>query len=277
MYNIRLIIEYNGAAFQGWQQQPALRTVESELKRVLSLVLREEIRVVYAAGRTDSGVHARGQVVNFLVTEMPDLRRLRFSVSNILKNDLAVLAADTVPLDFRARKHALSRRYSYRLDNRDTPLVLDHTRSWHVPMRLDLAAMRRSAAVVLGEHDFTSFRGAKCAAKSPVKKILESELIVEGSCITYRIVGTGFLKYMVRNIVGTMVEIGRGIRPADAMEAILAARDRRAAGMTAPAYALCLDSVLYPPDLSELSPAPFGLLAECDIAPGGETDGEGAC
>lgn len=250
MYNIRLIIEYNGAAFHGWQHQPGLRTVESELKRVLPMVLREDVRVVYAAGRTDAGVHARGQVVNFLVSQRPDLRRLRFSVSSILKNDLAVLAADLVPLDFRARKHARARQYSYRIDNRDAPLVLDYTRAWHVPTPLNLEAMRQSATVILGKHDFSSFRGAKCASTSPVKEILESELISEGPRITYRIVGTGFLKYMVRNIVGTMVEIGRGILPPDAMQDILAARDRREAGMTAPAYALCLDWVRYPPELA---------------------------
>ncbi|MFM1847037.1 MAG: hypothetical protein RL417_511 [Pseudomonadota bacterium] len=256
MYNIRLIIEYNGAAFQGWQQQPGLRTVESELKRILSVVLREEVRVVYAAGRTDAGVHARGQVVNFVVRDMPDLRRLRFSVSSLLKNDLAVLSADTVPLEFRARKHAIARQYSYRIDNRDVPLVLDHSRVWHVPMRLNLEAMKRAAAVVLGEHDFTSFRGAKCAAKTPVKRILESELSIEGKMLTYRVVGHGFLKYMVRNIVGTMVEIGRGMRPADAMESILNARDRRRAGVTAPAYALYLDWVRYPDHLAPTSMEP---------------------
>ncbi len=254
MYNIRLIIEYNGAAFQGWQYQPGLRTVESELKRVLAVVLRQDIRVVYAAGRTDAGVHARGQVVNFLVPDLPDLRRLRFSVSSLLKQDLAVLTADLVPLDFRARKHAIARQYSYRIDNRDTPLVLDYSRVWHVPMQLDIAAMQRAAAMLTGEHDFTSFRGAKCASKSPIKRVLESELTEQGSLLTYRIVGTGFLKYMVRNIVGTLVEIGRGTLPADSIGEILAARDRRAAGMTAPPYALCLDWVRYPPELS-LRPA----------------------
>lgn len=250
MYNVRLIIEYNGAAFQGWQQQPGVRSVEAELKRVLSLVLREEIRTVYAAGRTDSGVHARGQVVNFLVQHEPDLRRLRFSVSSLLKNDLAVLAADFVPLDFRARMQAIARQYSYRIDNRDAPLVLDYSRVWHVPMKLDRAAMTRAAAAVLGEHDFTSFRGSKCASKSPIKKILESELIIDGSLLTYRVVGTGFLKYMVRNIVGTIVEIGRGLKPADSMAAIVAARDRRKGGMTAPAFALSLDWVRYPEALA---------------------------
>jgi len=248
VYNIRLIIEYNGAAFHGWQQQPGLRTVESELKRVLPLILREEVGVVYAAGRTDAGVHARGQVVNFIVTQKPDLRRLRFSVSSLLKNDLAVLAADFVPLDFRARRDAISRQYSYRIDNRDAPLVLDYTRVWHVPIALDLDAMRNSAAELLGEHDFTSFRGAKCASKSPIKNILESELSVDGPRITYRIVGTGFLKYMVRNIVGTLVQIGQGFLRADAMSEILAARDRRAAGMTAPAHGLYLDWVRYRPE-----------------------------
>ena len=256
MYNVRLIIEYNGAAFHGWQHQPGLRTVESELKRVLSLVLREEIRVVYAAGRTDAGVHAKGQVVNFLVSAPPDLRRLRFAVSSILKNDLAVLTADFVPLDFRARKSALARQYSYRIENRDTPLVLDHTRVWHVPMALDIPAMARAAEAVIGHHDFTSFRGTQCAARSPLKTVLESELVVTGTMLTYRVVGTGFLKYMVRNIVGAIVEIGRGLKPVDSMGAILAARNRRAAGVTAPAYALYLDWVRYPQNIALHGPDP---------------------
>lgn len=245
MYNVRLTIEYDGARFQGWQHQPGLRTVESELKRVLTVVLRETISVVYAAGRTDAGVHAKGQVVNFLVSQPPDLRRLRFAVSSLLKHDLAVLTADFVPLRFRARKHAVARQYTYRIDNREAPLVLDYARVWHVPMRLDIPAMVRAAATIVGQHDFTSFRGAKCAARSPLKTVLESALEVSGTTLTYRVVGTGFLKYMVRNIVGTMVEIGRGLKPVDSMGEIVARRDRRAAGMTAPAYALCLDWVRY--------------------------------
>lgn len=247
MANIRLVIEYDGSHFCGWQQQPDVRTVQEELQRVLTTILREPIAPLYAAGRTDSGVHARRQVVNFYTTGMPDLKRILHSVSRIFRGQLSVLSVDVVADEFNARRHAVRKQYIYRIINRVTPPVLDRGKVWHVSAELDIEQMRRAAAALVGRHDFTSMRGARCAAHSPVKEILESELLVAAPYLTYRVVAAGFLKQMVRNIVGTLVAFGRGSAKLGSMEEILAARDRKLAGVTAPGYGLTLDWVEYPP------------------------------
>jgi len=248
VYNVRLIIEYHGAEFHGWQFQPGLRTVQGELHRVLEVVVRQKIGALHAAGRTDSGVHARGQVVTFRVPEAPEMRRLKYSVSSLFRGDLAVRSADLVPYHFHPRRSAVSRQYSYRIVNRDSPLVLDLGRAWHIIQRLDVAAMSRAAAMLEGEHDFSSFRGAGCTVKNPVKRIFESGCHVTGEDLHYRIRGTGFLRHMVRNIVGSLVAIGRGQHPPEWILDLMARRDRRAGARMAPAQGLYLDEVEYPPE-----------------------------
>ena len=244
MPNIRFVLEYDGSGFCGWQKQPGLRSIEGELQRAIETVLRLKIDHVTAAGRTDSGVHARGQVVNFRVPELPDLSRLQRGVSALLRRELAVLSAEVVPDTFHARFSACRKQYSYSILHRQVPPVLERGRVWFVALPLDVPAMMQAASELIGERDFSSFRGANCTQKSPVKEIFESAVTVHGEQIVYRVVGSGFLKQMVRNIVGTLVAIGKG-QARGSMREILEARDRGAAGMTAPAYGLCLDWVSY--------------------------------
>ena len=246
MANIRLILEYNGAGFHGWQVQPGMRTVESELKRVLQIVLREEIGTLYASSRTDSGVHARGQVVNFHIPREPDLRRLMNSVSHLLKNELSVVSASVVPDGFHSRKNALRKRYVYTMLHRDAPPVLEYGRVWHISSALDIERMRREAQALIGTHDFSSLRDSDCNARSPVKTIESIQIEDVGTTITISVIGSGFLKHMVRNIVGTLVEFGRGVARVNSMHELLQLKDRRRAGATAPAHGLCLDWVEYP-------------------------------
>ena len=243
MPNIRMTIEYDGAHFHGWQTQPGLRTVQSELQRVLEMVLRQKIDYVLAAGRTDCGVHARGQVVNFHLPAIPDLRRLKYSVSNILKGELAVLGIDVVEDSFHATRCARRKQYSYYIINREVPLVLDYGKAWHVSYTLDREKMIETAECLLGKHDFSSFRGAACNARTPVKEIFASKILIDGQNIIYRVIGSGFLKQMVRTIVGTIVDIGRG--RLTNMQEILQARSRVVAGVTAPPQGLFLDWVEY--------------------------------
>jgi tRNA pseudouridine38-40 synthase len=244
--NVRLIVEYDGSRFHGWQIQPGLRTIEGELERVISLVLRETIHPIYASGRTDAGVHARRQVVNFHTTAAePDLLRLSHSISNLLRGELAVLAADIVPDDFNSRYSAKSKQYSYHILNRFGPAVLDRGRCWYVGSPLDVERMHREAQTLVGEHDFTSFRGSGCHATTAVKTIFESEVYREGDRIVYRVVGSGFLKHMIRNIAGTLVALAQGRLAYASMQAVLDAKDRRVGGMTAPAHGLFLDWVDY--------------------------------
>ena len=245
MLNIRLIIEYDGAGFHGWQKQGDLRTIQVELGRVLSVILRREVGTLHVAGRTDSGVHARGQVVTFKCEEVPDLRRLAQGVSHLMKGEVAVLSAQVVPDSFHPGRDSTHKQYTYAILTRDAPAVLDARRVWHVHRRLNLALMRECASQMVGEHDFTSFQDSDCCAKSPIKTIYSSQLIVEGDLLLYRVVGSGFLKQMVRNITGTLVDIGRGTLKTQSCTEILRQLDRRKAGMTAPAHGLCLDWVSY--------------------------------
>lgn len=242
--NIKLVLEYNGAGFCGWQAQPGMRTVETELRRVLEVVLREKIGPIQASGRTDSGVHARGQVINFKLENAPDLGRLARAVSSLLRHEVTVHSAEIVPDDFHSRRSARSKQYTYTIYTRNCPPVLDRERVWFVPRKLDLAAMKAAATQLIGLHDFSSFRDSECGAPDPEKEIFESELRVDLPYLYYRVVGDGFLKQMVRNIVGTLVAVGDG-RLALSIPELFAARDRKLAGVTAPAHGLCLDWVSY--------------------------------
>ena len=247
MPNIKLIVEYDGAGFHGWQKQGELRTVQTELGRALSIVLRAPVGSLHAAGRTDSGVHARGQVVSFRFPEVPDLRKLAQGVSHILKGELSVVSAEVVPDDFHPGKSATHKQYTYSILNRATPAVLDARRVWHVHRTLNLEFMQRCAGEVIGTFDYSTFRDSECCAKSPIKTIYSSELVKEGEMLYYRVIGSGFLKQMVRNIVGTLVDLGRGTLKANSISELLELKDRRKAGVTAPAHGLCLEWVSYDP------------------------------
>ena len=255
MPNVRLVIEYDGSGFHGWQRQPGLRTIQGELERVLRIVLREDIPVVHSAGRTDAGVHARAQVVNFLVSNYPDLDRLRLSVSSLLRGEVTVLRADIVPNNFHSRRSSEYKQYSYHILNRPCPPSIDKGRVWHVAYDLDVGLMQEEAQEFIGTHDFSSFRGQDCTQVSPVKEILESDVSASGSYIVYRVIGRGFLKQMVRIMVGTIVGRGRHhswIRP---VKEILEAKSRHMAGKTAPPCGLYLDWVKYPEPLNLIEAA----------------------
>jgi tRNA pseudouridine38-40 synthase len=254
MLNVRLVLEYDGSRFSGWQMQPGQRTIQEELHRVLEVVARRKIHTLYVSGRTDAGVHARGQVINFLLDcppeEAPDLFRLSYSVSSLMRGEVAVVHADYVPLEFHARNSADSKQYSYRMVVRDAPAVLDYHRAWKLGPGVDVARMAQEAKAIVGTHDFSSVRATDCSAKHAIREVLESEIIFEPPYVTYRVVGRGFLKQMVRSLVGTLVGLARGQLADTSMAEILAAKDRQKGGVTAPAYGLYLDWVRYPEPFS---------------------------
>lgn len=245
MPNIKMIIEYDGSSFHGWQCQQGLRTIQGELHRVLELVTREKISVVHASGRTDAGVHASAQVVSFKVEKELDLQRLQHAVSSLLRGEVGVLSVEVAPDDFHPRGSARRKQYSYIILNRPAPPTFDRGKVWHVTASLDVTRMAKEARSLVGKHDFTSLRNAGCNAVSTVKEIYSSEIVREGDCLIYSVSGTGFLKQMVRNIVGTLVQMGRGEFEGTSMMDILEKKDRREAGVTAPAYGLFLDWVKY--------------------------------
>jgi tRNA pseudouridine38-40 synthase len=243
---LKLLVEYDGTDYLGWQLQPDGPTIQGVLERALAVALREPVRV-RAAGRTDTGVHARGQVVTAPVTTPPDnLGRLLRSLNALTPDDVAVRGAELVDDDFDPRRHAKSRLYEYRILASPTSSAFWRRTAWHVLVPLDAGAMATAAAALVGEHDFSAFCGADSEpVLSTVRRVLVSELCRDDECLVYRIEATAFLKHMVRNIVGTLVEIGRGDRPASGMVEILASRDRRRAGETCPPHGLTLMAVRY--------------------------------
>ncbi|MHB1846712.1 MAG: tRNA pseudouridine(38-40) synthase TruA [Deltaproteobacteria bacterium] len=245
---VRLTVAYDGTAFAGWQLQPRQRTVQGVLEAALQRLVGEPVRAT-AAGRTDAGVHAEGQVVSHPLPHGRALPAKAFvqGLNGFLPEDLAVREAAFVPGGFDARRSARGKRYRYLVWNRPTRCPLRRTTHWQLFQRLDSAAMQRAARAFEGEHDFSAFRAADCPAKTTVRRLdLVRIAPREASELEIEVRGTAFLKHMVRNIVGTLVEIGRGKRPEDDVPRLLRGRDRRRAGPTAPAHGLCLMEVYYP-------------------------------
>jgi tRNA pseudouridine38-40 synthase len=244
---LRLTVEYEGTRYLGWQLQPGGPTVQGELERALQTVLREPVRV-RGAGRTDAGVHAAGQVATARLSRPPpDLGRLRRSLNALLPADVAVREVATVDDAFDPRRHARSRVYEYRILNTPAPSPFWRRWAWHVLAPLDVAAMDAAAQHLLGEHDFAAFRGADAreTPRTTVRRVCESRVRPAPPLLVYRVEATAFLKHMVRNVVGTLVEIGAGERSRDAMGGLLAGRDRTRAGATAPPHGLTLVEVRY--------------------------------
>ena len=237
MRTVKLIVEYNGSNFHGWQKQPGLRTVQGELERVLSIILRRPSGPIHAAGRTDAGVHARGQVVTFRTEdEGLELFRVSQGVSHLMRGELSVISADFVASDFHPGISSTHKQYSYRILNRATPAVLESHLMWHVADEIEWEPLQREIQVLVGQHNFSSFRDSTCAAATPVKTIYVTSLVRTGDITTFTVVGSGFLKQMVRNIVGTVVDLGRGRIRGRTMQEILA-----------PPHGLCMDWVSYEP------------------------------
>ena len=246
MTRYRLTLEYDGGGFVGWQRQDNGPSIQQALEEAVEAFCGERVDAV-AAGRTDAGVHALGQVVHLDLErpQAPDV--LRDAVNHYLRPvAVAVLEAAEVPDDFHARFAAVGRVYRYRIISRRSPLTLERGRAWWTPSPLAAEPMEEAARLLVGEHDFTSFRASECQAKSPVKTLdaLEVQRLGEEICVTAR--ARSFLHHQVRNMVGTLVLAGKGKwRPAE-VRAALDARDRTAAGPTAPAEGLYLVNVSYP-------------------------------
>ncbi|MBJ6751976.1 tRNA pseudouridine(38-40) synthase TruA [Geomonas anaerohicana] len=250
MRNIKLIIEYDGTAYAGWQVQPNGLTIQEVMEKALAKMLGEHA-TLHASGRTDAGVHARGMVACFKTERTMPLRAFREGLNSLLPSDIAVREAAEVPLDFHARFNAQAKHYRYTmlLDDLRSPLVR-HT-AWRVKGKLDIEAMRAACKLFVGEHDFAAFRGANCAAKTTVRRIYSMELAQEGRLLHLDINGSGFLKNMVRIITGTLIEVGQGRLSAADVAHLLKGGDRQNAGMTVPPQGLCLMQVFYPPQSGE--------------------------
>ena len=260
---ISLGVEYDGSRFQGWQTQPAANTVQDAIQAALAQIAGEPVSVV-CAGRTDSGVHAREQVVHFdCAVERPDSAWVR-GVNGFLSEAIAVLWARRVPADFHARYSARSRTYRYVLMSRAVrPALAARFVGWtHSP--LDVDAMSEAARHLLGEHDFSAFRSSECQAKTPVRIIHELELEQRGERIDFVVRANAFLHHMVRNIVGSLVHVGKGACAPGWVREVLHSRNRGRAAATFAAEGLYLESVEYDPSwqLPQASHAPIAAPLE---------------
>ena len=245
MKRVRLLIEYDGGPFVGWQRQPDMPSVQGELEKA-AYELNHTETVVQGAGRTDAGVHAHGQVAHFdLLRDLPERKVADALNAHIRPAPIAVLEARFVADDFHARFHATGRRYRYLIDNRRADLALDRGRAWRVGSPIDIDAMQAGAEHLVGRHDFTTFRDTLCQADSPVRTLGPIGITRSGSRIELTFGARSFLHKQVRSITGSLVEVGRGKYPPDWIGEILAAQDRTACGPVAPPDGLYLESVQY--------------------------------
>lgn len=246
MTRYKLTLEYDGTGFVGWQRQTNGASIQEELERAVHGFCGEGV-TAYGAGRTDAGVHALGQVAHVDIERETDSNTVRDAINAHLRpHPIVVRAADAVTDEFHARFSAVERAYLYRILNRRAPPAILRGQVWHVPGALDVAAMHEAAQVLVGNHDFTSFRATLCQAKSPVKTLDSLSVTREGEEIHVRAEARSFLHHQVRNMVGTLKLVGDGKWNASDVAAALAARDRAKGGPTAPAEGLYLTEVRYP-------------------------------
>ena len=244
--NIRLVMQYDGSAYHGWQIQPQAVTIQEVLEDRIRQITRRESRVT-ASGRTDAGVHAIRQVVHFHTPSTLPVPAFQNGLNALLPPDIRILKVEEIDRDFHARYSADSKRYEYRIRNVPTPSVFHRRYEWWIKRPLDVPAMERAAGMFLGEHDFTSFCASGSDVNTFVRQITGCGWVTEGPLLIFRIEANGFLRHMVRNIVGTLVDVGLGKTKPEDIPGLIGAKDRTLAGMTAPAKGLFLVSVSYPP------------------------------
>lgn len=241
---IALGLEYDGSAFHGWQRQPKVPTVQGHLEIALSRVANTELEV-FVAGRTDRGVHAYNQVVHFDTEVTRSTEAWVRGVNTFLPPSIRVTWQRQVPDDFHARYSAASRSYVYLIKNNPVNSgVLNKKLSWFA-WQLDETKMLKSAQYLLGEHDFSSFRASECQAKTATRNITEINILRRQDVVIFKFTANAFLHHMVRNIVGTLLEVGQGRKPIDWVKTVLESKDRRQAGVTAPPQGLYLSEVGY--------------------------------
>jgi tRNA pseudouridine38-40 synthase len=241
----KLTIEHDGRPYVGWQRQAEGASVQQEIEEAILKFSGETVRL-HAAGRTDAGVHALGQVAHFDLERPSDSHTVREALNAHLRpQPIAIISAEPVDDRFHARMSARRRRYRYIILNRPARPALDIGRAWHLSYKLDLPAMREGAAHLIGNHDFSTFRASECQAKSPVKTLDQLDIVEDGAYLNFEVSARSFLHHQVRNMVGTLALVGRGKWTPNRVAQALAARDRTAGGPTAPPDGLYLVGVDY--------------------------------
>lgn len=245
MRNIRLMLQYEGTRYQGWQRQQSTdNTIQGKLEQLLTKMCGGPVEV-HGSGRTDAGVHARGQVANFYTDSQMPVEEMLDYINRYLPEDIAVTGISEAAPRFHSRLNACGKHYEYRIINSAIPDVFQRRYALEVPEALDVQAMERAAAYLLGEHDFKSFTSARRGRKSTVRRIDEIRIIKEGSLLRFSFKGNGFLHHMIRIVMGTLLEVGTGKREAESIKQVLEAKDRTQAGPLAPAKGLTLMEVYF--------------------------------
>jgi tRNA pseudouridine38-40 synthase len=245
MKNFKLTIEYDGTDYHGWQRQKSVRTFQQEIEKAICTMTGRKIAVV-GSGRTDAGVHALGQVANFKCTTHLKPEEFFRGLNSLLPKSIVIRSCEQVHQNFHARYDVKSKTYQYRILNRKLPAAIQRQYAWHIRQRLDLAAMDRAAGHLVGRHDFKAFEGTGSPRSNAVRHVLTANFCRrDQDYLVFEIKADGFLRFMVRNIVGTLLEVGKGNISPQAFKEILASQDRSRAGATAPAQGLFLMEVEY--------------------------------
>ena len=243
--NFKITVEYDGTSYHGWQRQKNERTVQEEIEKALFTMTGKKTALI-ASGRTDAGVHALGQVANFTCDTGLSPQAFQSGLNSLTKDDIVIISCDIVGENFHSRFNAKSKTYNYRILNRNLPAAINRQYAWFIRKTLDLVSMRRAAGHIIGSHDFKAFEGTGSPRSHTTRCIIKADIIEqENGIIVFEIEADGFLRFMVRNIVGTLVDVGLGKISSDDFKKILISKDRSMAGATAPPNGLFLMQVKY--------------------------------
>lgn len=244
MTRICLTIEYDGTRYGGWQIQPNADTIQERVEKALEKVIGTHVRL-YSSGRTDAGVHSIGMRAHFDTDPLLPLSAYREGVNRFLADDIAIRCVEVVDDHFHARFDAVGKWYQYKVYRGKIRSPLQRNVSWHVPMELDREAMIVAATFFVGRHDFSAFRSSSCVAKTTTREIYAFDVVEHGDFLIFNVKGSGFLKNMVRVLVGTLIDVGSGRIDTQGVQNLLECGERKKAGRTAPAHGLCLMNVWY--------------------------------
>ncbi|MBR3133907.1 MAG: tRNA pseudouridine(38-40) synthase TruA [Clostridia bacterium] len=244
MRNIRLVIEYDGKEFKGWQKQPDRLNIQGEIEKAIETITREKVELI-GSGRTDAGVNALGQVANFKTNSELPIEKFPYAINSLIKKSIRIKSAEEVEENFHSRYTCKRKTYQYTIDNSEHGTAIYRNMRYHFPIKLDEDKMNEAVQFLIGTYDFKSFKASGTSSKSSVRTIYDAKVWRENDLIKIELTGNGFLYNMIRIIAGTLVEVGEGKIDATDVKRILEAQDRNMAGKTLPACGLCLMSVEY--------------------------------
>ncbi len=244
MANFKAVIQYDGTNYSGWQIQPDFLTIQGTIQQTLYKITNEKV-TIHGSGRTDAGVHALGQVASFKIIKGIKTSSLQSALNSLLPHDIKVIHLSEAPDEFNAQYNAYSKEYQYQIFSGKIVSPFLYRYFYHFPIELNIAEMKKAAKRFIGEYDFSAFKSAESTCRNTVRKVFQSDIINNEDIIYFIVVANGFMQYMVRTMVGTLIEVGRGKIPSEQTEKIITSKNRANAGATAPPQGLFLIKVNY--------------------------------